>query len=101
MRAVDPGYNPKNLLTMVAVINFAKYPFNSPQRKQFNQALLKRLSALPGVQAVGNSNTLPLSDDGIIGKARLTVKGAPPLRDELKPRAEGHRVSPITFARWG
>lgn len=101
MRAVDPGYNPKNLLTMVAVINFAKYPFNSPQRKQFNQALLKRLSALPGVQAVGNSNTLPLSDDGIIGKSRLTVEGAPPLRDELKPRAEGHQVSPDYFRALG
>jgi putative ABC transport system permease protein len=101
MRAVDPGYNPKNLLTMVAVVNHAKYPFGSPQRKQFNQALLTRLSALPGVQAVANSRTLPLSDDGIIGKGHLTVVGAPPLRDEQKPMAEGHSVSPDYFRTLG
>ncbi len=94
MRAVDPGYDPENLLTMFVAVN---YPYNSPQRKRFNQELLARLSVLPGVQAVANSRTLPLSDDGIIGKARLTVTGMEPVPDEQKPLAEKHSVSPDYF----
>jgi putative ABC transport system permease protein len=97
MLAVDPGYNPENLLTMVVAINWNKYPGNSAQRKRFNQQLVSRLNALPGVQAVAYSRTLPLSDTGIIGKARLTVVGSPPLPEEQKPLAEGHSVSPDYF----
>jgi putative ABC transport system permease protein len=95
--AVDPGYNPENLLTMTVAINWNKYPGNSAQRKRFNQELVARLSSLPGVQAVAYSRTLPLSDNGIIGKARLTVVGSPPVPEEQKPLAEGHSVSPDYF----
>jgi putative ABC transport system permease protein len=101
LRAADPGYNPENLLTMAVAIDPAKYPFGSAQRKQFNQALLARLSALPGVQAVANSHTLPLSDDGIINKARLTVVGSPPLPTEQKPMAETLSISPDYFRALG
>ena len=101
MRAVDPGYNPENLLTMEISPSLAKYPYGSPQRKQFNQALLTRLGALPGVQAVANSHALPLSDDGIINKARLTVEGGLPVPDEQKPLAETHAVSPDYFRALG
>jgi len=94
MRAVDPGYNPENLLTMVISVN---YQNDSAQRKRFNQELLARLSALPGVQAVANSRTLPLSDDGIMIKRRLTVVGGAPVLDEQKPLAEEHCVSPDYF----
>jgi len=101
MRAVDPGYNPDHLLTMIVSPSVAKYPYGSPQRKQFNQALLARLGALPGVQAVANSHALPLADDGIINKAQLTVEGSPPVRDEQKPMAETHDVSPDYFLALG
>src|SRR5262245_8323632 len=94
MRAVDPGYNPENLLTMVISV---KYQNDWAQRKRFNQELLARLSALPGVQAVANSRTLPLSDDGIMNKRRLTVVGGAPVLDEQKPLAEEHCVSPDYF----
>jgi putative ABC transport system permease protein len=97
MLAVDPGYNPENLLTMVVAVDWDKYPGNSAQRKLFNQQLVSRLSALPGAQAVAYSRTLPLSDNGIIGKARLTVVGSPPVPDEQKPLAEVHSVSPDYF----
>jgi putative ABC transport system permease protein len=97
MLAVDPGYNPENLLTMNVWISWDKYPGNSAQRKRFNQQLISRLSALPGAQAVAYSQTLPLSDNGIIGKRRLTVVGSPPVPDEQKPLAEVHSVSPDYF----
>ena len=97
MRAVDPGYNPENLLTMIVVRSRDNDPETPAQRKRFNQQLVSRLSALPGVQAVTYSRTLPVSDNGIIGKARLAVVGSPPMPDEQKPLAEGHSVSPDYF----
>jgi putative ABC transport system permease protein len=97
MRAVDPGYNPENLLTMGVGIDWGKYPGNSAQRKNFNRELVARLSALPGVQAVAYTRTLPLSDNGIIGKGRVTVVGSEPVPDEQKPLAEEHTVSPDYF----
>ena len=89
--AVDPGYDPKNLLTMVAA------PRDWVQRQSFNRELLARLNTLPGVQGAANSRTLPLADDGIISKKRLTIVGFPLVPDEQKPLAESHYVSPDYF----
>ncbi|HEU0179900.1 MAG TPA: ABC transporter permease [Blastocatellia bacterium] len=89
--AVDPGYDPKNLLTMVAGLR------NPAQQKSFRRELLTRLNALPGVQGAAYSRTLPLADDGIIGKGRLTIVGRSPVPDEQKPLAESHYVSPDYF----
>src|SRR5262249_42421631 len=91
--AVDPGYNPENLLTMVISVRHN----DDAQRTQFNQELRARLNALPGVQAAGYSGTLPLTDTGIIGKSRLTVVGRESMPDEQKPMAEGHYASPDYF----
>ena len=75
MRAVDPGYNPG----IFADYGYRGQPladtFDSAQRKRFNQELLARLRALPGV-AVAYTRTLPLIDTGIIGKARVTAVAA-------------------------
>lgn len=89
--AVDPGYDPKNLLTMVAGLR------NSAQQKIFGRELLTRLNTLPGVQGAAYSRTLPLAEDGIIGKGRLTIVGRPPVPDGQKPLAESHYVSPDYF----
>src|SRR5262245_37583134 len=93
VRAVDPGYNPENLLTMgIGVWD----PDNRAQRPQFNRELRARLNALPGVQAAAYSGTLPLTDTGII-TARLTVVGGEPVPDEQKPPALQHYASPDYF----
>ena len=93
VRAVDPGYNPENLLTMgIGVWD----QDNRAQRTQFNRELRARLNALPGVQAVAYSGTLPLTDTGII-TARLTVVGGEPVPDEQKPPALHHYASPDYF----
>jgi putative ABC transport system permease protein len=93
VRAVDPGYNPENLLTMgIGVWN----QDNRAQRTQFNRELRARLNALPGVQAAAYSWTLPLTDTGII-TARLTVVGGEPAPDEQKPPALQHYASPDYF----
>ena len=53
--AVEPGYNPENLLTMSIPLPRAGYPPRSALRRVFYQELLTRINALPGVKvaAVG------------------------------------------------
>jgi putative ABC transport system permease protein len=55
VRAVEPGYNPENLLTMKIPLSSAGYPPRSTQRRVFYQELLTRINNLPGVKvaAVG------------------------------------------------
>src|SRR5499427_4731808 len=92
--AVDPGYNPENLLTMVIAIGNIDDP---SQQRRFNQELRARLNALPGVQAAAYGWPLPLTDSGIISKPRLTLVGGQPVPDEQKPLAEEHYASPEYF----
>ena len=49
LRAVDPGYNPENLLTMAMPLSRAGYP--PARQKLFYQDLLTRINNLPGVKA--------------------------------------------------
>jgi putative ABC transport system permease protein len=90
LRAVDLGYNPKNLLTM-------GMPFNDQRTPALRQELRTRLMALPGVQAVTYSRLLPLHDNGIINKFQLTIAGRPLVHDEQKPLAEVNYISPDFF----
>jgi putative ABC transport system permease protein len=55
VRAVEPGYNPDNLLTMAIPLSGAGYPPRSAQRRVFYQELLTRINNLPSVKvaAVG------------------------------------------------
>jgi len=94
VRAVEPGYNPEHLLTMYISIRDTRDP---AQVARFNHELCARLNALPGVQAAAHSWPLPLTDSGIVRKARLTVVGRAPVPDEQKPLAEGHYASPDYF----
>jgi putative ABC transport system permease protein len=49
VRAVEPGYNPENLMTMSIPFSSAGYPLE--QKSAFYQELLKRINSLPGVKA--------------------------------------------------
>ncbi len=97
LRAVDPGYNPQHLLTAVIPLDYEQYPQDSTRQNPVHRDLLTRISALPGVQAVGIGGTLPMIDSGINGKERLTVVGGPPVPTEQRPTAELHEVSPDYF----
>jgi putative ABC transport system permease protein len=62
MRTANPGFNPHNLLTMMLTLSDKRYP-DAAKRATFFDQLLPKLAALPGVQAVGLTNQLPISDD--------------------------------------
>ncbi|HEV2388228.1 MAG TPA: ABC transporter permease [Candidatus Acidoferrales bacterium] len=60
---VNPGFDPHNVLTVTISIPQAKYPQPARQSAFFNQ-VLARVRALPGVQAAGTIDALPLSGNG-------------------------------------
>src|SRR5262245_3964286 len=59
VRAVEPGFNSENLLTMTIPIYTARYPLE--QRKIFYQDLITRINSLPGVK-VAAIGPLPLTE---------------------------------------
>jgi putative ABC transport system permease protein len=61
LRAVDPGFDPSNVLTMQMRLPDRRYPTPEKQRA-FYHGMLERVQAIPGVQAAGMSSSLPLID---------------------------------------
>jgi predicted permease len=59
-RAIDTGYEIARVLT--ARIDLGKQNYNQAQGQIFQQQLIERFEALPGVQAAGLAVTLPLND---------------------------------------
>jgi putative ABC transport system permease protein len=60
--AIDPGFDPKNVLTMV--VSLSGSTENAPGRRAaFLRAALERFGATPGVEAAGAINHLPLGGD--------------------------------------
>jgi putative ABC transport system permease protein len=71
-RAVEPGYNPRNLLTMTIPLSIASY--TPAQKKISYRELLARINSLPGVKGAAIENHLPPANRGSVG-------GRPPLTD--------------------
>jgi predicted permease len=96
LRAVEPGYNPENLLTMMTALNNEKYPPGSPGQKLAYQDLLERIKAIPGVKAAATGSSLPMTE-GPLGICPLEVEGRPPIPEPQKPQVEYGNVSPDYF----
>lgn len=62
LQMVKTGFNPHNVLTMVVSVAGTNEA-EAGRRRVFYQSLLERLKALPGVEAVGGINHLPIAGD--------------------------------------
>ncbi len=79
LRYGDAGFDPNNVLKMDLTLVNARYR-TPAQRLPFFDTALQRIRALPGVEAAGTIDTLPLID----GSAQtLTLEGYPPQRDPV------------------
>jgi predicted permease len=58
-RVLDPGFNPEH--QVVAALDLGLQQYNEARGRQFIRSLRNQLKSLPGVQAVGFSDSLPLS----------------------------------------
>jgi predicted permease len=92
LTAVDPGFDPKNVLTFNFDLPDAKY--NSDQQIRFYDDLLRQLKALPGVKSAAAVTPLPLSNNVYI--ITFQIEGRPvPVADE--PFADLRYASPGYF----
>ena len=62
LAAIDPGFNPKNVLSMTISLA-GQTDLVGPKREAFYQELFHRIEALPGVQSASAINHLPLAGD--------------------------------------
>jgi len=74
LQQVNPGFNPEHVLTVGIDLPGRKYAENH-QRIAFYNQLIQQLSALPGVQAVGASHSMPIGGDYVLG---FVIQGRPP-----------------------
>ena len=94
LTAVDPGFDPANLLT--AHVSLPAGAYAEPARRTaFFDRLLERVRALPGVEAAGGATFLPLSHVG--ASTGFTVVGRPAPAPGEGPVAEIDTADPEYF----
>jgi putative ABC transport system permease protein len=96
---VDPGFNPRGVLTMGLDMSDPKYQTNPARFMAFNAQLLERVRAVPGVQYAGTVRPLPLGG----GRSAMPFyrDDRPVPSGENFPAADWHAVSPGYFQAMG
>ncbi len=89
--AVDPGFNPQNVLTMSVSLRGPKYD-KPEQVTGFAQQTLERVRALPGVSFAALGTQLPLTDSH--SRRDITIEGQPLPDVGEFPHPDFHTVSP-------
>jgi predicted permease len=80
--SVEPGFNPKQVMTMTVSLAGSEHK-TEPQRAAFFNELLNRVEAIPGVQSASAINHLPLGGD--VWSLGFTIEGRPaPLPGETQ-----------------
>ena len=90
LRNVNPGIDPRNVLTVPPAISDAKYP-NADQQTNFFNNVLEHIRALPGVESAGAVDSLPFqggSTQPVIAEGQPVV----PMADQ--PEVAVRLISP-------
>jgi len=96
--AVDPGFKPERLLTLRLNLPSANYG-DQLQQAAFYQQLMQRVERLPGVEAAGAINSLPMIGDRSNGG--LNIEGRPRVNLNERSHAAHRVVSPDYFGLMG
>ncbi len=94
---VDPGFVPGHAVVLRMTLPKKKYD-TLEKRTAFVDALLARLQALPGVQAAGLTQSMPLISDWVEGFA---IEGRPAVDPQDLPNANYYDVTPGYFPALG
>lgn len=87
---VDPGVDPHNVLTMGPAI--AQDRFSGPlQQSQFYDEVLRRIRALPGVEAAGAIDDLPLRGGS---NQPIAIEGRPAMQISEQPEVSVRVITP-------
>ncbi|HEY4365156.1 MAG TPA: ABC transporter permease [Bryobacteraceae bacterium] len=91
LQAVNPGFDPHQVLTFRIDLPEAQYKTNAQQAAFYRHAL-ERIRALPGVTAAGAGQVFPLSRSNYI--LDFTQIGKPPVAPGHEPNAGYYAVTP-------
>ncbi len=94
---VDPGFVPAHATVMRLALPEKKYE-KPEQQTAFADSLLARLRALPDVQAVGLTHSLPLISDWVLG---FKIEGRPEVAPADMPNTNYYSVTPDYFRAMG
>ena len=82
MRAIDPGYRRHNLL--IAHLMLDDQTYATPQKRaEFVRRLVEKASALPGVEAAGATDSMPLEFNMLMG-ITVGIEGHPELGKDVE-----------------
>ena len=91
LRGVDPGFEPRRVLT--ALVPIADDKYSVPEaRRAFFERVLERVRALPGVESAATINTLPLTPGG--STQPVAIAGRPAAKLSEQPEVAVRVVSP-------
>jgi predicted permease len=89
----DLGFQPDRVLSLQLFLPPDRYPETDPtKRRQFVEAVEKKLNALPGVKSAGTINFLPLS--GFWGTSSFLLRGQAPPKEGQAPEADNRVITP-------
>ncbi|MGZ5553790.1 MAG: ABC transporter permease [Chthoniobacterales bacterium] len=94
LQNVNPGFDPRNVLTMEVSLPIAKYARGKPVA-DFYEELVRRVQDLPGVEAAAITTILPLSGNN--SDSSFTIEGTDPMQNKVFPDEEIRAVSPDYF----
>ena len=94
---VDPGFVPEQATVLRLALPEKKY-VKPEEQLAFADALLARLRALPAVQAVGLTHSLPLLGDWVLG---FKIEGRPEVPPADLPSTNYYSVTPDYFRAMG
>ncbi|HET9210746.1 MAG TPA: ABC transporter permease [Thermoanaerobaculia bacterium] len=98
LQAVDPGFDPKGLLTMRALLPASKYPDDARQIAFFREAAA-RLRTLPGVISATTVSALPFADLG--AATSFAIEGTSFTHEADKPSTDVRVVDEEYFHTLG
>ncbi|HXU36486.1 MAG TPA: ABC transporter permease [Blastocatellia bacterium] len=94
LQQVNPGFEPRHLLTMNVLLPAQKYRENQQINTFFDQ-LFERIRAVPGVDGVGGIDPLPLSNSN--ATTGFVIEGGPALAVADRPEVGERTVTPAYF----
>jgi predicted permease len=98
LQAIDSGFNPRGVLTMIVSVAGSRAA-EPGRRRVFYDELVRRAQALPGVTSASMINHLPLAGD--LWTWPFAVQGRAPARPGASPNAVYRAVMPGYFRTLG
>jgi putative ABC transport system permease protein len=90
---VPPGFAPDHAIVASVSLPPSRYAEGEP-REHFFDELLSRAGSLPGVNATGLTQSVPMMNDFVSG---LEIEGRPPVNRQSQPSTNFYAVSPGYF----